>query len=82
MVDMQARNTKLRARTVRMLRGRTNCSAAEAHSALDATGGKVELAVRIVGGMQPTEAEALLARHHGSLRSALVNDRGHSVRMR
>ena len=82
MVDMRARNTKLRARAVRMLRGLTNCSTAEAHSALDTAGGKVKLAVLIVRGMQPTEAEALLARHQGSLRAALVNDCGHSVRTR
>jgi N-acetylmuramic acid 6-phosphate etherase len=82
MVDMRARNAKLRARAVRMLRSLTDCSAAEAHSALDTAGGKVKLAVLIVRGMQPIEAEALLERHRGSLRAALVNECGHNVRTR
>ncbi len=51
MVDMHARNAKLRARAVRMLRRLTDCSAAEAQAALEAAGGKVKLAVLIVRGM-------------------------------
>jgi len=71
MVDMQARNAKLRARAVRMLRGLTGCDEASARTALDAVGGKVKLAVLVVRGMAPPEAEVLLARHGGSLRGAM-----------
>jgi len=71
MVDMQARNAKLRDRAVRMLRGLTGCDEAAARAALDAAGGKVKLAVLVVQGMTPAEAEALLARHGGKLRGAL-----------
>jgi N-acetylmuramic acid 6-phosphate (MurNAc-6-P) etherase len=71
MVDMQARNAKLRARAVRMLRGLTGCDEAAARIALEAAGGKVKLAVLVVRGMAPADAEALLARHGGSLRGAV-----------
>lgn len=74
MVDMQARNAKLRARALRMLQGLTNCSAAEARVALQAANGKVKLAVLIARGMEPAQAEALLTRHGGNLRTAMVND--------
>ena len=73
MVDMQARNAKLRERAVRMLRALTECSAEQAQAALQAAGGKVKLAVLVVHGMTAGEAEALLARHHGNLRAAMVN---------
>jgi N-acetylmuramic acid 6-phosphate etherase len=72
MVDMQARNAKLRARAVRMLRELTGCPEAEARAALEAADGKVKLAVLIVRGMQPAQAEALLARHAGNLRETLA----------
>jgi N-acetylmuramic acid 6-phosphate etherase len=73
MVDMQARNAKLRARAVRMLRCLADCSPDEAQAALQTAGGRVKLAVLIVRGMALTDAEALLARHQGNLRAALVN---------
>ncbi len=82
MVDMRAHNANLPTRAVRMLLGLTDCSATTAQAALDTAGGKVELAVLIVRGMPPAEAEALLARHHGNLHAALVNERGHNVRTR
>jgi N-acetylmuramic acid 6-phosphate etherase len=72
MVDMQARNAKLRARAVRMLRGLTGCSDTAARAALKMADGKVKVAVLIVRGMQPREAEALLARHSGNLRATLA----------
>jgi N-acetylmuramic acid 6-phosphate etherase len=71
MVDMQARNAKLRARAVRMLRGLTGCGEAAARAALEAAGGKVKLAVLVVRGMAVADAEALLARSGWSLRAAL-----------
>ena len=71
MVDMQARNAKLRARAVRMLCELTDCTPASAQSALDNADGKVKLAVLLVHGMTRAEAETLLARNGGSLRLAL-----------
>ena len=71
MVDMQARNAKLRARAVRMLRGLTECDEPAARAALEAAGGKVKLAVLVVRGMAVADADALLARSGGSLRAAL-----------
>jgi len=76
MVDMLARNAKLRARAVRMLRKLTDCSESEARAALEMADGKVKLAVLIVRGLQPAEAEALLARHGGNLRAALEQGSG------
>jgi N-acetylmuramic acid 6-phosphate etherase len=71
MVDMQARNAKLRARAVRMMRELTNCSAQEAQSALAGADGKVKLAILLVRGLSRADAERLLARHGGNLRMAL-----------
>jgi N-acetylmuramic acid 6-phosphate etherase len=71
MVDMQARNAKLRARAVRMLQGLTGCTAQRAQAALEQAGGKVKLAVLIVRGLPPERAEALLTRHAGNLRASL-----------
>ena len=71
MVDMQARNAKLRARAVRMLRELTDCSTAQAQAALANADGKVKLAVLLVHGLARTEAERLLADHNGNLRAAL-----------
>jgi len=71
MVDMQARNEKLRARAVRMLQELTDCSTAQAQAALANADGKVKLAVLLVHGLGRTEAERLLAHHDGNLRAAL-----------
>lgn len=71
MVDMLARNAKLRARAERTLRDLTGCDADAARSALAAAGGKVKPAVLVLRGMDAAAAEALLARHDGSLRAAL-----------
>ncbi len=71
MVDMQARNAKLRARAVRMMHELTNCSEEQAQSALAGADGKVKLAILLVRGMSRAEAERLLERHGGNLRLAL-----------
>ena len=71
MVDMQARNAKLRARAVRMVQELTDCSAAQAQSALAGADGKVKLAVLLVRGMPRVDAERLLERFGGNLRLAL-----------
>lgn len=71
MVDMQARNAKLRGRAARMLRELTGCSSEQAQAALEQAGGKVKLAVLLLRGIRRGDAEGLLARHNGSLRAAL-----------
>jgi N-acetylmuramic acid 6-phosphate etherase len=82
MVDMQARNSKLRARAIRMLRGITACSESEARAALETAGGKVKLAVLIVRGTALDDAKALLAEHRDNLRAAIVNGNKGSTRTR
>ena len=77
MVDMAARNAKLDARRVAMLRqvvpGLPEDRAAEA---LAAAGGSVKLAALVALGETPDGARARLARHAGSLRLALVSSTG------
>ena len=70
MVDMLARNDKLRRRAVRMLRALTGCSTEQAAAALAQTQGRVKLAVLVVGGMPIADAAALLERSGGNLRVA------------
>jgi len=70
MVDMLARNEKLRRRAVRMLRELTGATTEQAAAALTQAGGRVKPAVLIVRGLRLTEAEALLAQHGGDLRRA------------
>ncbi len=72
MIDVVARNAKLRDRAVRMLRSLTGCSTEVGSMALERSGGSVKMAVLVVRGLSPTEAEALLARHSGHLRPALA----------
>lgn len=72
MVDMQARNDKLRQRAARMVRELDGCSPAEAETALTAAQGQVKLALVIRRGLDPAAAQALLARHRGNLRAALA----------
>ncbi len=72
MVDMVARNDKLRARAVRMVRELAGCDEARARDALVQAGGRTKLAVLILHGMPARDAEALLARHEGHLGAALA----------
>lgn len=74
MVDMLARNDKLRRRGERMLRELTGCSAAAARAALEQAGGKVKLAVLIVGGMTREVAERRLDAAGGNLRRVIQGD--------
>ena len=76
MVDMQARNAKLRRRARRMLEHLTGAGEAEIEAALDATQGHVKPAVLVILlGLSATEAEAALAQHGGHLRQALAGHR-------
>ena len=70
MVDMLARNDKLRRRAVLMLRRLTGCSTEQAAAALAQTDGRVKLAVLVVSGMPVARAADLLDRHGGDLRAA------------
>jgi N-acetylmuramic acid 6-phosphate etherase len=72
MVDMQARNDKLRHRALRMLRHLVPTGDDPSlRAALDAAGGRVKTAVLVAHGMTAASAEALLARCGGRLRTAL-----------
>lgn len=71
MVDMQARNEKLRRRGNTMLRYLTGCTQDIAAAALDTAQGKVKLAALIVDGCGRREAETRLELHDGNLRAAL-----------
>ena len=77
MVDLLARNDKLRRRAVRMLQELTGATTGTAAAALTQAGGRVKPAVLIVRGLRLSEAEALLAEHGGDLRraEAALNDR-------
>lgn len=71
MVDVVARNAKLRRRALRMVMQGAGCDAEAAQAALDASGGKAKLAILVARGMAVEEARARLARSGGHLRAAL-----------
>ena len=72
MVDMQAKNEKLRLRAIRMLRHLTAVDDdARLRAALAGADGRVKVAVLLVHGLDRSAADTLLARHHGRLRLAL-----------
>ncbi len=73
MVDMLARNAKLRARARRMLHHLTGADAAAIDAALAATGGRVKPAVLVLAGVRAEDTAELLARHGGRLRAALAS---------
>ncbi len=72
MVDMVARNEKLRRRAVRMVCGLAGCDEAEAREALTRADGSVKLAVMVVAGFSLDEARDRLAGSLGHLGEALV----------
>lgn len=71
MVDMQARNEKLRHRAVRMLRQLSGADDAAIGAALAASDDQVKTAFLVLRGMTPQEAVASLAAHGGRLRAVL-----------
>jgi N-acetylmuramic acid 6-phosphate etherase len=71
MVDMVARNEKLRRRAVRMVRGLTGCTEDAACCALTQAGGRTKLAVLLVHGIDADEAASRLAQCDGHLGAAL-----------
>jgi len=76
MVDMQARNAKLRVRARRMLAHLTDAAPDDIEVALNATHGRVKPAVlMLMVGCNAGVADAVLARHRGHLRAALTEYR-------
>lgn len=72
MVDVHASNTKLVARSMRIVQAVTGVDAATAETALAEAGGRAKLAiVMLTKGLNPTEANALLEKHSGFLRQIL-----------
>jgi N-acetylmuramic acid 6-phosphate etherase len=71
MVDMRARNAKLRRRAEGIVIEIAGCARAEAARYLDRANGDVKTAILLGFGMSHTDAEQLLQRHSGNLRSAL-----------
>ncbi len=72
MVDVHASNTKLVARSIRIVQAVTGVDAAAAEAALAEAGGRAKLAiVMLTKGLNPTDANALLEKHSGFLRQIL-----------
>ncbi len=72
MVDVHASNTKLVARSIRIVQAVTGVDAAVAEEALAEAGGRAKLAIVILTkGLNPTDANALLEKHSGFLRQIL-----------
>lgn len=77
MVDVQASNEKLRARSRRIVRLATGAPEAAVADALAATGGDAKAAIlTILGGVDAATADRLLAESSGHLRAALMAARG------
>lgn len=72
MVDMLARNAKLRGRAERMLMHISGCTAEAGREALQQAGGRVKIAVLVLRGLKPELAETALSSHGNSLRAALT----------
>ena len=72
MVDMNARNAKLKARAVRMLRELTGAEEATIRTALAEAGGRVKLAFLLLRGIDRGQAESLLAQYGGHLHAVLA----------
>lgn len=72
MVDVHASNTKLVARSIRIVQAVTGVDASTAETALAEAGGRAKLAiVMLTKGLNPTDANALLENHSGFLRQIL-----------
>jgi N-acetylmuramic acid 6-phosphate etherase len=76
MVDMRARNAKLRRRAQGIVSQIAGCSENEAAGYLEKTGGELKAAVLVALGLEPSEAARLLDRHGRNLRAAIAAMRG------
>ena len=72
MVDMRARNAKLRGRAVRMVAELASVAPAQAEAALARTDGNLKEAILVAMGAAPADAASALARAGGNLRAALA----------
>lgn len=72
MVHMRVTNAKLRHRAAEMVETITGCGMEAAARHLDRAGGDVKRAALLASGADTARAEALLSRHRGNLRLALV----------
>jgi len=75
MVDMVARNEKLRRRALRMVQSLTGASEPDARAALAQAGGKARLAILLLHGIDADTAATQLALHGGQL-SAILGANG------
>jgi len=71
MVDMRARNAKLRRRAARIVIEIVGCPEADAVRHLEQADGDLKTAILIGLGLNRSEAQQLLQRHGGNLRSAI-----------
>src|SRR5207247_11365173 len=71
MVDMRARNAKLRRRAEAIVSEIVRCPEGDAARHLEQADGDVKTAILIGFGLGRSEAAQLLARHGGNLRSAI-----------
>lgn len=78
MVDMRARNAKLRRRAQRIVSEIAGCSESEAAQCLEKTGGDLKAAVLVALGLEASEAALLLERHARNLRAAITSMRGNA----
>jgi N-acetylmuramic acid 6-phosphate etherase len=76
MVDMRARNAKLRRRAENIVCEIVGCSEGEAARHLEQAGGHLKTAILIGFGVDRSEAGQVLRRHGGSLRAAIKETTG------
>jgi N-acetylmuramic acid 6-phosphate etherase len=72
MVDMRARNAKLRRRAVVIVSQIVNCPAADATRYLEQADGDVKMAILLGTGVDGAKAASLLQRHGGNLRAVMT----------
>jgi len=71
MVDMRARNAKLRRRAVAIVRQIVGCAEGDAARHLEQADGDLKTAILLGFGLTRVEAAELLKRHSGNLRAAI-----------
>jgi N-acetylmuramic acid 6-phosphate etherase len=71
MVNMRARNAKLRRRAEIIVDQIVGCGAGDAARFVEQADGEVKLAILLGLGLELADAAAVLQRHHGNLRSAI-----------
>jgi N-acetylmuramic acid 6-phosphate etherase len=72
MVDMRARNAKLKRRAAVIVGEIVGCSTADAARFVEQADGEVKIAILLGLGLKPSEAVTALRRHDGNLRMAIA----------